>query len=513
MSLIDYKKEYQSELVKFIGNYLNSEYKNIEAIANSDVSDPVTYLKALRQRFLLYFIVVELYEKEYPFIAEKIYETYPHIKNLRETTQILIGKLKKVLPIGLSKIGANDIVFDGDIFFYRANNGDFYNILPEDIVGFPVNIGEKVEIQDYAKDFKFQIDFHEETTISDLSNKIFKKLLLESNSVGEYYEKLGTVFSVRKNSDYQEIFSFVPQSLKDNSSYIGFDESKKLCQQHADLLVGKVDNETIEYNKVFMERFSSEYSKRIQFLSLIGIFVSHLKSDDVGIWFLRDMIESYLFRKSFNIVKGMDSKDSLITISRNSTSFEKGDHYLYIVLNYIYYKAANESNGTYDSFVEKFSVLLKEIHQSDEKVKDIDDRILSHCENEDLESLIGGDNAKVMDLGFQGTFNVYLEALLKNFSLNKDNIKISSYLTGIWPWLTNILNNQYITTYFPAILINEFFDGIHEFAQYDFSDENNNPVFKDALQKHQLPAFLDTILIRDTALFFAKEVDNIPDLK
>ena len=509
---IDYKKEYQKELVNFIGEHLWSQFSEIK-IASEDLTlNAGSYLTALRKRFLLHFIVVELYEKEYPFIAEMIYSQFPEIKNLDVITKQIVNALKNVLPNGLLKIGANKIYFNGEDFFYLSPNNDLYSVLPANIVGFPIEFGEQVDNKMTSNEVVFSLVFKEENILASLSEKIFTRLQKGEFDNNYLHKSLGNIFSVNTSRDYDDVFSFLYDELTTQSLPIGLQEAKKLCEEYSLSIIDKIDQKTLSYNQKFLKNFSVEYYKRIQFLSLISIFVNKLDNSDIGVWFLRDQIEPYLLRKCFDKLKDRESQNKLLTISRNSTSSEKEDHYLYIVLNYLYYKSANESDGTYNSFINIFRSALRETESSDSKVSLINKKVLKHCENQGLFKLLKNNSLKIIDTGFQGTFNVYLDALLKNKSDDMNqNIQTSSLLTGIWPWLTGILEKQYVTTYFPAILIIEFFDGIHEFAQYNTTNSSGEPEFKQADLRHQLPTFLDTILIRDVAIVLAKDID-IPNL-
>ena len=203
-------------------------------------------------------------------------------------------------------------------------------------------------------------------------------------------------------------------------------------------------------------------------------------------------------KKCLDAIANRTGKDSFIMISRDSTSFENKDHYLYSYINEWYFESA-QKHSNYSDFINHFTELLKNEININPKVRHISNQIWQHLSNQNL-TTNNQSALTLIDTGFQGSFNVLVEALYK---IHLPQTQIDHYLLGIWPWLSKLLTNKYLTDYFPFVLIVEYFDGIHELATFK-SQTNGVVTFKTINMKHQLATFLDLIIIRDIAILESK---------
>lgn len=506
-----YQKKFGSRVAKYLKEYLTPELIKLNKSVSS-LSNLKTAYRGLRSVFLTHFILVDLYEKEYPFVAKQLRRNIPLLVKLDGWHDLLINYIKQKQADGLCKIGANNIIKTKDQFYYFSKTEDLFEISDKQIVAYPPTLGKKINasakkniFKRIGRTVKFRATFQPETYLGNIETNLHQFLSKKYTSQGQEYNKFNklssTRYIVKTIADFENNFSFIFDGLSPNSKPLGYQAALKLCRHRAKKL--SVNKKLDIYNKSFLENFSVEYEKRLRFLTLAILFVKDLNKNQKNIWLLRDQIEPYLLKKSLDVLCGTKKQnDKFIYVSRNSTSSRPGDHYAYSLLNSWYYQSLeNSQTKTYKEFINCFYNLYLDEHKKNKTLRKISRQTMNHLfATKSVESIDKKQSLTFIDTGFQGTFNIFIEIILRQWAIkNHRNIGVQHRLMGVWPWLEKIFASQHLTTYFPIVLIVEYFDGLHELVKFD-KIKNNEPYFKQAPERHQLPAFLDLILIHDTAI-------------
>lgn len=508
--MTSYQKEYSKQLSKFLRPYFKKELKEVKRIVKNPASLKEAY-EGLRMLYLAYYIVVELYEKEYPFIAKQLYKDVPDLRQLTKWRKELFTFIYKEQSDGPFCVGGNDLLKKGRRFYYRSKQGHLFVISKKHLVGFPPVLGKRVEKEqerawkkEAQKEPLFKIVFSPETNVNEINRTI--QSFVESGEKGGGKDTVAfkaaskKKFVTRTVKDFSMNFDFCFETISARSKPFGYNACLRMCKLRAKAL--KASGRWATYNDKFIESFAAEYEKRLRFLTLAALFVKEAHKQKKNAWFLRDQIEPYLLKKSLDVLtKQTNQEDRFLMVSRNSVSRKKEDHHGYEMINSWYYKAANKAKkGTYKEFATTMQKSYEQACKKEPFLKEISEDIIEHLWSEGVLEDKKKEHIHFIDTGFQGTFNIFLEVILNKWAKEqKKQIKTSHYLMGVWPWLESILKGKHLTTYFPIVLIVEFFDGIHEFVQFDRFD-GSEPLFKQADNRHQLPLFLDLLLIHDVSI-------------